>query len=219
MACAMLFVLTGCASDESTTYYFDSSSSKDSSSSSDSDSSEVELPDPGSLLDVEGEYNTTDTDNDGVIYDYYTYDFSAKITTVSNFIVTYGEALKDMGFTVKSLNTTSSYNMKYMSYTKDGKRAELAVFVGGSSDGSSIDEDSVLVWRIVLCIPEGMSFTLGSSVPGTLNGDTKCVGCDGTGICSGCGGIGKSNYGDGYETCILCDGTGTCNICDGEGSY
>jgi hypothetical protein len=43
--------------------------------------------------------------------------------------------------------------------------------------------------------------------------DDECLGCEGTGQCSDCGGEGTV---DGVE-CPNCEGTGVCPTCDGSG--
>ena len=175
------------------------------------------LPDPCTALTVDGEYFRTNTENNGVTYDYYTYDFSADYDSVSDFIVTYTEALKDMGFDATRLNGAENA-MWYEGYSyDDSDNAELGIFV--TSGAEEISNGGVGTWRIVLAVPACFTFTLGNGAPGVTNGNTVCVGCKGTGKCVGCGGTGRADYGDGYQTCIICNGTGDCNVCDGEGSY
>lgn len=178
------------------------------------------LPDPCTALTVDGEYNTTSTEENGVTYDFYTYDFTADYEFVSHFIVTYTEALKNIGYTSKKLKQTGN-SVWYQQYNYDDyddvPGAELAVFVSG--DAKKITGGGESGWRVVLAVPKGYSFILGNGAPGVVGGNTVCVGCGGTGNCASCGGLGRADYGDGYETCVICDGTGVCNICEGEGSY
>lgn len=175
------------------------------------------LPDPCTALNVDGEYNQTNTEDNGVTYDYYTYDFDADYDSVADFIVTYTEALKNMGFDAKKLNNLDNtvWYEKYSYNDSDG--AELAIFV--SSGAEEISNGGIGTWRIVLAVPTCFIFILGNGAPGVVNGNTVCIGCKGNGKCAGCSGTGSADYGDGYETCIICGGTGICNICDGEGSY
>ena len=175
------------------------------------------LPDPCTALNVDGEYNSTSTGDNGATYDFYTYDLTADYNAVAHFIVAYTEALKGMGYTSKKLKQTGQ-SVWYQQYTYgDIPGAEMAVFVSG--DAKVIAEGGESGWQIVLAVPEGYSFVLGNGAPGIVNGNTVCVGCGGSGNCAGCGGTGRANYGDGYETCVICDGNGVCNVCDGEGSY
>lgn len=178
------------------------------------------LPDPCTALNVDGEYFTTNTENNGVTYDSYIYEFTADYEFVSHFIVTYTEALKNIGYSSKKLTQTNN-SVWYQQYTHDDyddlPGAELAVFVSG--DAKTIAEGGESGWVVGLAVPRGYSFVLGNGAPGVVGGNTVCIGCGGTGNCAGCGGTGRANYGDGYETCVICDGNGVCNICDGEGSY
>ncbi|MCD8108851.1 MAG: hypothetical protein LUE14_01920 [Clostridiales bacterium] len=230
VVCLMVLSIAGCSSSTATsseTGTTESGSHSDGSGSSyseittdaSSDSSGTYFPDPGTVLGVEGEFYMSEENDDGIMFEYYVYDFEATTSTVGSFMVTYGEAMKNLGFTIKNLTLSSSANMYNKRFEKNDEFAELSVCVTSSSDDSTVTEDTLISWRMVLAVPESMSFTLGGSVPGVVNGNTVCVGCGGTGNCSGCGGTGRANYGDGYETCILCNGTGICNVCDGAGSY
>lgn len=172
------------------------------------------LPDPGPALGAEAVYNQTNTGTSGTTYDFYTYDFESDVDTMSHFIVAYTEALRSMGFTPKKLTLENA--VYYESYEKGDYTAEMGVFVG---DAKEIAEGGVGAWRVVLAVPEGMTFTAGSGAPGLRGGDTICIACNGTGKCEGCGGVGQMNYGSGMETCVICDGERICNVCDGEGGY
>ena len=47
-----------------------------------------------------------------------------------------------------------------------------------------------------------------------------CLGCGGTGLCTGCQGKGKRWYGNSYENCVICHGNMYCQQCYGrKGSY
>ena len=175
----------------------------------------VWLPDPGPALGVEAAYNQTNTEPNGVTYDYYTYDFENDADGVSHFIVTYTEALRNIGFTSKKLKLNNNA-VYYQAFTKSEFTAELAVF---ATDAKAIAQGDAGSWRIVLAVPQGMTFTAGSGAPGLSGGNTICIACRGTGKCEGCGGTGRANYGSGTETCIICNGYCICNVCDGEGDY
>lgn len=173
------------------------------------------LPDVNTAFGAEGEYYGENTEENGITYDFYYYDFEADAETVGNAIVAYTEALKELDYTAKKLkNSTAAW---YESYTKDGYSAELGIFVTGN--GKEIKNGGSGKWRAVLAIPKGMVFKAGSGAPGVRDGKIVCVGCNGSGKCSGCGGSGSANYGDGRETCVNCKGSGICNLCDGEGAY
>jgi hypothetical protein len=47
--------------------------------------------------------------------------------------------------------------------------------------------------------------------------EARCLECGGTGLCGGCDGTGKTEYGKGNEPCQFCNGTGKCDKCDGSG--
>lgn len=169
------------------------------------------MPDPASALGCSAEYYGTNTENNGVTYDFYIYDLTMTVEQMDHFAVVYGEALRDMGFKLERFNVEGA-RMAYR-YSKNGETpAELVVFAAGSNGDA---ED----WRVVLSVPENMEFHAGQGAPGIVNGNTQCDGCHGTGNCGGCGGTGRVNYGAGYEECVNCDGDRICNICDGEGSY
>lgn len=176
---------------------------------------DIWLPDPGPALGVEGALNSTRTEENGVTYDYYTYDLECDMEAMSHFIVAYAEALRGIGFTAKRL--TVDVAAWYQSFAKDGPAAEMGVFV--SSDAESISSGGAGGWRVVLGVPVEMTFTVNSGAPGLVGGNTRCIGCGGSGKCSGCGGMGTADYGSGRESCVLCDGSGLCTLCDGAGSY
>ena len=176
---------------------------------------DVWLPDPGPALGVTAEYNSTKTENNGVTYDYYTYDLESDVDAMGHFVVAYTEALRNIGFTPKKLSLDNA--MWYESYSKGGYTAEMGVFVSG--DEKSIANGGTGGWRVVLAVPVEMTFRAGSGAPGLVGGNTRCIGCGGNGVCSGCGGLGTADYGSGRETCVLCDGSGICNRGDGAGSY
>ena len=174
------------------------------------------FPDPSNALGVSGEYVLTNTEDNGVTYDFYKYELDANYEQIAHFIVVYTEALKNIGFEAKSVkNGTALWYEKY-SYN-GGTAAELGIFSGGTFE--EITGGEQCPWRIVISVPENMVFHSGRGTPGIRNGNTICVGCNGTGHCVGCLGNGRANYGSGYEDCIICGGSGICNICDGEGSY
>ena len=176
---------------------------------------DVWLPDPGPALGVAAELYMTKMENNGVTYDYYTYDLEGDVDAMGHFIVAYTEALRNIGFTPKKLSLDNA--MWYESYAKGGSTAEMGVFV--SSDAKSIANGGTGGWRVVLAVPLEMTFRASSGAPGLVGGNTRCIGCGGNGVCSGCGGLGTADYGSGREECVLCDGSGDCNLCDGAGSY
>ena len=174
------------------------------------------MPDPASALGCSAEYYGTNTENNGVTYDFYIYDLTMTVEQMDHFAVVYGEALRDMGFKLERFNVEGA-RMAYR-YSKNGETpAELVVFA--ASDFESLSQGGAGGWRVVLAVPENMEFHAGQGAPGIVNGNSLCVGCNGTGYCEGCGGTGRVNYGAGYEECVNCDGDRICNICDGEGSY
>lgn len=177
------------------------------------------LPDPYNVLGARGEYYETAEDKGG-IYDLYVYDYNTSIDEMGSSIVTYGEALEELGYNVKKLSLTTDNEVYAQAYEKDGYQAEIGVFVAGANDTShAADEDDIISWRVVLAVPEGMSFEPGDGTPGVTNGHTTCEACGGSKKCPGCFGSGRANYGDGYETCVICGGERICNVCDGLGYY
>ena len=56
------------------------------------------MPDPASALGCSAEYYGTNTENNGVTYDFYIYDLTMTVEQMDHFAVVYGEALRDMGF-------------------------------------------------------------------------------------------------------------------------
>jgi len=63
----------------------------------------VWLPDPGPALGAEAVYFKTNTEPNGITYDYYIYDFKSDIDEMGHFIVAYTEALRSIGFEPKKL--------------------------------------------------------------------------------------------------------------------
>ena len=59
------------------------------------------LPDPYNVLGARGEYYETAEDKGG-IYDLYVYDYNTSIDEMGSSIVTYGEALEELGYNVKN---------------------------------------------------------------------------------------------------------------------
>ncbi|MGM9936951.1 MAG: hypothetical protein ACI38A_06370 [Candidatus Ornithomonoglobus sp.] len=157
------------------------------------------------------------TEDNGQTFSYYTYDYAASTKEMGSSIVTYGEALKDMGYTVKKISTSEDNEMYHQTYKKDGYTAELAVFAANTNNASG--QDDIVKWRVVLAVPEGINFFQGNGAPHVKGGKTECKACRGSGKCEGCGGNGRANYGNGSETCVICDGERICRVCDGEGYY
>lgn len=175
-------------------------------------------PDPCAALGGSGKFYMTQTESNGVTYDYYTYEFSATYEQVAHFIVVYTEAMKDLGFKATHSSLKEANSMWYELYSKDGGvAAEINVAV--TNYAAEIANGGTGSWIIVVAVPENMVYYPGNGAPGIVNGNTICVGCHGTGHCQGCGGTGLANYGDGYETCVICNGNGVCTVCDGTGSY
>ncbi len=176
------------------------------------------LPDICSAFDTEGEYYDTVTGTDEVEYDLYIYEFVGSIEDMSKGIVIYGEALKDLDYEVIALERPTGM-VKCQAFEKGDYHAELQVYLGGTESTEEIAAGADTTWTLILAVPTGMEFTLGSGPSGVANGEMICIGCHGSGICDGCGGIGTVTYYGITSTCPNCGGTGICNICDGEGSY
>lgn len=169
------------------------------------------IPDVNTTLGVDGEYQGEDTGSDGITYVYYFYEFKSDEESVGSRITAYTEALKELGFEAKKL--TADKAVWCESYTKDEYRAELTFYV---TDGAKeIANGGSGKWMAVLAYQKGMTFEPGSGTPGVRNGETVCVGCNGTGKCAQCVGSGTVDR----ETCVVCNGTGICTVCDGKGTY
>lgn len=173
------------------------------------------LPDIGVLLGVEAELYGESEEDTGPCHTYI-YEVDMTLNEAAGAIVDYTEAVKELGFEPKSISTDINA-VKYMTYSADDLRADLALFI--MDDAENIANGDTGTFWFVLVVPDAMSFVLGDGGSSLVAGGTRCIGCDGNGSCSYCGGTGSANYGDGYEECIICDGSGTCNICDGAGKY
>jgi len=173
------------------------------------------LPDIGPVLGVEGKLHLTqEVSND--LYSYYKYDTQMTLDGLSHIVMAYGEALRELGFSIQRLSTEGSNLIFHMSYTCETGRAELGVFPTDS--GKSLVEGDKGGLSFLLAVPATMDFTLGKGTHLLVEGGTRCIECGGTGNCRYCSG-GSANYGQGYEKCIICDGSGICNVCDGKGEY
>lgn len=176
------------------------------------------LPDIGPVLGVEGElYSTSVGDSSGLPYHNYVYDKEMTLDEVSKVLVAYTEAARELGFTVKTADASKVNAIRYMAYTCDEGRAELAVVPMKNTKNLLTGGKAEL--RFLLCVQDSMAFELGRGTSGLVEGGTRCIECKGSGRCRYCGGSGRYDYGQGYETCVVCDGSGICNLCDGEGKY
>lgn len=176
------------------------------------------LPDIGPVLGVEGElYSTSEGDSSGLPYHNYVYDKEMTLDEVSKVLVAYTEAVRELGFTVKTLDASEVKAIRYMAYICDEGRAEMAILVNKNAKG--LAEGGAGELRFVLCVQDSMTFELGRGTSLLVEGGTRCIECNGSGRCRYCGGSKRYNYGQGYETCVVCDGSGVCNLCDGEGKY
>lgn len=174
------------------------------------------LPDIGPLLGVKGELYKTEEKPSGLIY-CYMYDTKMTLDELSSLLVDYGEAVRELGFSIQRLSTEGSSLIFLMNYSCETGDASLGVFPRGS--GKSLAEGGEGDLAFVLAVPASMDFTLGEGTSLLVEGGTRCIGCKGTGICSYCSGTGRYNYGNGYETCVTCDGSTICALCDGKGKY
>lgn len=173
------------------------------------------LPDIGPALGVDGRLYLTKEESNGV-YSYYWYDTQMTLDGLSHIVVAYGEALRELGFSIQRLSTQGSNLIFHMSYTCETGRAELGVFPTDS--GKSLVEGDKGNLAFLLAVPATMDFTLGKGTSLLVEGGTRCIECGGTGNCRYCYG-GRADYGQGYEDCTICDGSGICNVCDGKGQY
>lgn len=174
------------------------------------------LPDIGPLLGVEGELYQTKEEPSG-LYDYYKYNTQMTLDQFTSLVVDYGEALRELGFSIQRLSTEGSRLIFLMAYTCETGDATLGVFPTDS--GKSLAEGGEGDLAFVLAVPDSMEFTLGEGTSLLAERGTRCIECNGSGSCRYCAGSGSCNYGNGYETCVVCDGSGICNVCDGEGKY
>lgn len=169
------------------------------------------LPDVGPALGVKGALYSAE---DG--YHVYRYDTQMTLDGMSHIVMAYGEALRELGFSIQRQSAEGSL-IFLMSYTCKTGKAELGVFL--TANAKSLAEGGKGDLAFVLAVPDSMDFTLGKGTTLLVEGGTRCVECGGTGKCRYCSGSGRANYGQGYETCIICDVSRICNVCDGEGQY
>ncbi len=174
------------------------------------------LPDIGPLLGVEGELHSSSEEKSGV-YHLYLYNVEMTLDELAEAVVDYGEAVRELGFSIQRLSTKGSSLIFLMGYTCEAGEASLGVYPTDS--GKSLAEGGKGNLAFALSVSESIDFTLGEGTDLLVEGGTRCIGCKGTGICSYCSGTGRYNYGNGYETCVTCDGSTICALCDGKGKY
>ena len=176
------------------------------------------LPDMGPLLGVQGEFYGTSGDEE--TYRFYVYETQMTIDRAAKVLVAYVEALRELGFTAKTLDTSGepASLVRYMRLSDGDSKARLGLIVAsGSAESLAKGGEGTLLFALE--VPDSMEFVLGLGTALLVEGGTRCSECGGTGRCRYCGGSGRFDYGGGYETCVICDGSTICNLCDGEGSY
>ena len=176
---------------------------------------DLQLPDIGVLLGVEGELYGTSQEESGP-YHTYIYEVNMTVEEAADVIVTYTQAATETGFTFQN-NEIEGALIKYMSFSSQEGMADLALFVAGDGEALASGEEGLL-W-FALAVPDSMAFELGDGGQFLVEGGMRCAECGGSGRCAYCLGTGADDYGEGLEDCIICEGSGICNICGGEGKY
>lgn len=189
-----------------------------------------ELPDPGVLLNVDGEFYDSETIDDVQVI-YYTYYFDMTSDEINYFLYDYEEEVAANGFTCEETDIEQcAYSAMYQ--YENEMPAEMALIF--DEEFEAYDSGESCQWIILLAVPETVAFELGASAEDPTNEDdddghgdhdahdadmTPCKGCGETGDCIVCGGDGRVSYGKVSANCIACLGTGACTFCQGEGEY